>query len=186
MGVQGAKPNAGGWGCPPITHSIYSPLPRGGGHSRRLECYCNTCFKIPRQHNHPQIRTYKCTQNNWQESCLQNDTSQPTHDPTKNGENKMGFWDKLLGRDQNQPQPQTQPQQPAGNPYRQPQQGYYNQGQPTQQMGQPLTDEQAIARYRYMLQTAPPETIERAHVEAFSKLTPEQRRMGLTNLRAAV
>jgi hypothetical protein len=28
-------------------------------------------------------------------------------------------------------------------------------------------DEQAIARYRYMLKTAPPETIEQAHAEAF-------------------
>lgn len=38
-------------------------------------------------------------------------------------------------------------------------------------------DEQAIERYRYLLRTAPPETIEEAHVEAFSKLTPEQRQM---------
>src|SRR4029453_19468509 len=40
-------------------------------------------------------------------------------------------------------------------------------------------DEQAIARYRYMLKTAPPETIEQAHAEAFAQLTPEQRRQGL-------
>ena len=44
-------------------------------------------------------------------------------------------------------------------------------------------DEQALARYRYMLKTAPPETIEQAHVEAFAKLTPEQRRMLLEQLR---
>ena len=44
-------------------------------------------------------------------------------------------------------------------------------------------DEQALARYRYMLKTAPPETIEQAHVEAFEKLTPEQRRMLLEQLR---
>ena len=30
------------------------------------------------------------------------------------------------------------------------------------------TDEQALARYRYMLATAPPEEIERAHEEAFA------------------
>jgi hypothetical protein len=30
------------------------------------------------------------------------------------------------------------------------------------------SDEQAIARYRYMLKTAPPETIEQAHAEAFA------------------
>ena len=32
---------------------------------------------------------------------------------------------------------------------------------------EPSEDEQALARYRYMLKTAPPETIEQAHVEAF-------------------
>jgi hypothetical protein len=36
-------------------------------------------------------------------------------------------------------------------------------------------DDAAIARYRYMLKTAPPQTIEQAHAEAFSQLTPEQR-----------
>jgi len=40
-------------------------------------------------------------------------------------------------------------------------------------------DEQALARYRYMLNTAPPETIEQAHAEAFARLTPEQRRQVL-------
>jgi hypothetical protein len=43
-------------------------------------------------------------------------------------------------------------------------------------------DEQAVDRYRYLLRTAPPETIEEAHAEAFSKLTPEQRRMVLQEL----
>jgi hypothetical protein len=43
-------------------------------------------------------------------------------------------------------------------------------------------DEQAIARYRYMLKTAPPETIEQAHAEAFAQLTPEQRRLMLQKL----
>ena len=36
-------------------------------------------------------------------------------------------------------------------------------------------DEQAIQRYRYMVRTAPPEAVEQAHLEAFSKLTPQQR-----------
>jgi hypothetical protein len=45
-----------------------------------------------------------------------------------------------------------------------------------------MTDEQAIARYRYMLKTAPPETIEQAHAEAFAQLTPEQRQMVLQEL----
>lgn len=43
-------------------------------------------------------------------------------------------------------------------------------------------DEQAVDRYRYLLRTAPPETIEEAHAEAFSKLTPEQRRLVLQEL----
>jgi hypothetical protein len=47
-------------------------------------------------------------------------------------------------------------------------------------------DEQAIARYRYMLKTAPPETIEQAHAEAFAKLTPEQRNMLLQQLSADI
>jgi hypothetical protein len=55
--------------------------------------------------------------------------------------------------------------------------------------GQPVElseDQQALARYRYMLKTAPPETIEQAHVEAFAKLTPQQRRLLLEELRAEV
>src|SRR5918999_1844644 len=43
-------------------------------------------------------------------------------------------------------------------------------------------DEQAIERYRYMLRTAPPETIEQAHAEAFAQLTPEQRRLVLEKM----
>ena len=43
-------------------------------------------------------------------------------------------------------------------------------------------DEQAIARYRYLLKSAPPETIEEAHAEAFAQLTPEQRRLVLQKL----
>src|SRR5688500_3400151 len=94
----------------------------------------------------------------------------------------MGFFDKLFGRNE-EPQQQSQSQQ------------YGQSGQNTRYIGpqggqqggqQQMTDEQAIARYRYMLQTAPPETIEQAHEEAFSRLTPEQRRMVLDQLRATL
>jgi hypothetical protein len=51
--------------------------------------------------------------------------------------------------------------------------------------GEPEGDAQAIERYRYMLRTAPPETLEQAHAEAFAKLTPEQRRRVLAELTAA-
>jgi hypothetical protein len=47
-------------------------------------------------------------------------------------------------------------------------------------------DEVAVERYRYMLRTAPPETLEQAHAEAFAKLTPEQRRKVLEDLGNAV
>ena len=75
----------------------------------------------------------------------------------------MGILDNLLGRDE---EPKPKPvQQPGAAPA---------------QSG----DEQAIDRYRYMLKTAPPETIEQAHAEAFAKLTPQQRNMLLQQLSA--
>lgn len=82
----------------------------------------------------------------------------------------MGFLDKLLGREE--------PEQTIG---RQQARG----GQPSRVGTRQTTDEQALARYRYMLQTAPPETLEQAHEEAFAKLTPEQRRMALQQLAEA-
>jgi hypothetical protein len=45
-----------------------------------------------------------------------------------------------------------------------------------------MDDQQAIERYRYLLRTAPPEDIERAHQEAFERLTPEQRQTVLREL----
>lgn len=47
------------------------------------------------------------------------------------------------------------------------------------------SEAQALERYRYMLRTAPPETLEQAHAEAFAKLTPEQRRALLGELTKA-
>ena len=64
----------------------------------------------------------------------------------------MGFFDRLLGNDD---QAQTPPPPPANRPR--------------------STDEIAVERYRYLLRTAPPETIEQVHQEAFAKLTDEQR-----------
>jgi len=45
-----------------------------------------------------------------------------------------------------------------------------------------MEDQQAIDRYRYMLRTAPPEDVERAHEEAFAQLSPEQRAAVLRQL----
>lgn len=56
---------------------------------------------------------------------------------------------------------------------------------PDQRGAGPDQDEVAVERYRNMLRTAPPETVEQAHAEAFAKLTPEQRRQVLTELSAS-
>jgi hypothetical protein len=45
-----------------------------------------------------------------------------------------------------------------------------------------MDDRQALERYRYLLRTAPPDDIERAHEEAFGQLTPEQRASVLRQL----
>jgi hypothetical protein len=45
-------------------------------------------------------------------------------------------------------------------------------------------DEIAVERYRYLLRTAPPETIEKVHEEAFSQLSVEQRKMLFAQLSA--
>ncbi|HWO09284.1 MAG TPA: hypothetical protein VNN80_07385 [Polyangiaceae bacterium] len=50
------------------------------------------------------------------------------------------------------------------------------------QPGAPDRGVYALERYRYMLQTAPPDTIEQAHAEAFEGLSREQRRQVLAEL----
>jgi len=69
----------------------------------------------------------------------------------------MGFLDRLLGRDTSDDRAYQQP--------------------PRQQPRQPQRseDEIAVERYNYLLRTAPPETIEQVHQEAFSRLTEQQR-----------
>ncbi|MDQ7877987.1 hypothetical protein Q9R08_08395 [Microbacterium sp. QXD-8] len=47
-------------------------------------------------------------------------------------------------------------------------------------------DEIAIERYRYLLRTAPPETIEQVHAEAFGRLTEPQRQQVLAELSAGL
>lgn len=73
----------------------------------------------------------------------------------------MGFLDRLFGQETKPAIP------PRGTPPR---------------PAPPGPDAQAIERYRYMVQSAPPETIEQAHQEAFAKLTPEQRQQVLSGL----
>lgn len=45
-----------------------------------------------------------------------------------------------------------------------------------------MDDQRAIERYRYMLRTAPPDDIERAHADAFAQLSAEQRATVLREL----
>jgi hypothetical protein len=71
----------------------------------------------------------------------------------------MGLFDRIFGKDSRAPT--------AGRP---------------STFGAAGADEQAIARYRYMLRTAPPEAIEQTHAEAFAQLTPDQRRKVLDEL----
>jgi hypothetical protein len=75
----------------------------------------------------------------------------------------MGFLDRLFGGgDDRRPAPQV-PQAPYGQA-------------PRASQRPPMSDDElAIERYRYLLRTAPPESIEAVHAEAFAKLTPEQR-----------
>jgi hypothetical protein len=49
-----------------------------------------------------------------------------------------------------------------------------------------MDDQQAIERYRYLLRTAPPADIERAHEEAFAQLSAEQRAAVLQQLATQV
>ena len=84
----------------------------------------------------------------------------------------MGFLDKLLGREPQQQQRPQQAQPPTGQP----------NAVPAPRGGASSEDERAIARYKYLLRTAPPEDIERVHTEAFAKLSPEQRQMVLQRL----
>ncbi len=76
----------------------------------------------------------------------------------------MGFLDRLFGT-----QPPPGPARSA-EPVRH---GSGYPGRPRRPPQPPKSeDEIAIERYRYLLRTAPPQTIEQVHAEAFSKLSP--------------
>jgi hypothetical protein len=92
----------------------------------------------------------------------------------------MGLFDKLKER--------LAPSAPQGQGYGTPAPYGVRPGTaaPAPGAGAKDPDEAAIERYRYMLRTAPPETVEQAHAEAFAKLTPEQRNKVLADLSAEV
>ncbi|WP_109209314.1 MULTISPECIES: hypothetical protein [Microbacterium] len=95
----------------------------------------------------------------------------------------MGFLDRLFGGQDDTRQTPPVPQ----NPYGAPTPGAQPQGAQTPGMQPPRSeDEIAIERYRYLLRTAPPETIEQVHAEAFAKLTEPQRQQVLADLSAGL
>jgi hypothetical protein len=79
----------------------------------------------------------------------------------------MGFLDRLFGRT---PEPQVM----------------VNTLRPPRPASASDPDAQAVERYRYLLRTAPPDELEKAHVEAFERLTPEQREIVRRDLEGAV
>ncbi|WP_166873477.1 hypothetical protein [Salinibacterium sp. ZJ450] len=77
----------------------------------------------------------------------------------------MGFLDRLFGREENDARRDERIATTPPAPRR-------------------SDDEIAVERYQYLLRTAPPETIEQVHEEAFSKLTDEQRQLLFQQLTA--
>ena len=78
----------------------------------------------------------------------------------------MGWLDRIFGREEQAPEYGRQDAAAHGGNGR---------GRDGQRGNERTDDEIAVERYQYLLRTAPPETIEQVHSEAFSKLTPEQR-----------
>jgi hypothetical protein len=87
----------------------------------------------------------------------------------------MGFLDRLLGRT---PTEQQRPRVGWDD-------GRNIRSAATPPRPQASEEERAVARYRYLLRTAPPEQLEALHAEAFAKLTPEQRQQLLHELATA-
>ncbi len=87
----------------------------------------------------------------------------------------MGLLDMIFGRKKAEPQPMDRPVSFGEGPISlggQPARGPALASSPQAPVDE---NEQALRRYRYMVNTAPPETIEQAHAEAFERMTPEQR-----------
>lgn len=87
----------------------------------------------------------------------------------------MGLLDMLFGRKKDEPRPLERPVSFGEGPLRLGGQPAYAPGAGRPAQAPADENERALERYRYMLRTAPPETIEQAHAEAFERMTPEQR-----------
>ena len=96
--------------------------------------------------------------------------------------------DKLTGDDRQRQQ--QAPQQHGQQQHGQQQHGQQSSGQPQQhgqrpqQRGQADPDAVALAKYDYLLRTAPPERLEQVHHDAFARLTPAQRQQVRDRLNA--
>lgn len=86
----------------------------------------------------------------------------------------MGFLDRLFGTENSRQQPDPVPRNT-----------YVGDSAPSTQPPR-SDDEAAVDRYRYLLRTAPPETIEQVHAEAFGKLSDAQRQQVLAELSAGL
>ncbi len=75
--------------------------------------------------------------------------------------------DRLTGDDRDRQSRQS----PTHQPYGQPQPAQHQQAR----RGPVDDDELALAKYDYLLRTAPPERLEQVHHDAFARLTPAQR-----------
>ena len=109
----------------------------------------------------------------------------------------MGFLDRLFGRgpqrgnqqygeqgygQQGYGQQQYGQQQYGQQQYGQQQFGQQAYGSPQDASPRQDANDQAIRRYQYLLQTAPPDQIEQAHEQAFAQMSPDQRRELLNRL----
>ncbi|KAF2413727.1 hypothetical protein B1729_08245 [Microbacterium sp. B35-04] len=94
----------------------------------------------------------------------------------------MGIFDRLFGGSDDRRQTPPVPQNTYGA-----RPGPQAPGMQPPGMQPPRSeDEIAIERYRYLLRTAPPETIEQVHAEAFGRLTEPQRQQVLAELSAGL
>ncbi|WP_295788220.1 hypothetical protein [uncultured Microbacterium sp.] len=112
----------------------------------------------------------------------------------------MGFLDRLFGSDEDHRRRDT-----AASPDARPRVSGFSDGDgryappPAQAPGgaasavpdpgaqdSDAADRQAVERYRYLLRTAPPETVEQVHAEAFARLTAPQRQQVLRELSAGL
>jgi hypothetical protein len=92
----------------------------------------------------------------------------------------MGFLDRIFGSDEDERRtPPIPPNGQGPGPYDAP--GGRAENQPPRS-----EDEIAIERYRYLLRTAPPETIEQVHAEAFARLSETQRQQVLADISAGL